>query len=66
MASLKNLKIKSMQLYFSYKDGVITLEDYQLQIKPLDEEIEFLEIQTLSRYLQGNLVCEKSSLKHLY
>ena len=55
-----------MQLYFNYKDGVITLEDYLHQIKPLDDEIGFLEIKTLSCHLQGNLVYEKSSLKHLH
>ena len=66
MANLKNLRVDSMLLYFKYKDGLISLVEYQEQIKPLDEEIDKLELQTLSYYLQGNLVSEISSSKHLH
>jgi len=44
MLSLKNLKIKSMKLYFKYKDGIITLEEYLKKIKPLDNSIDALEM----------------------
>ena len=61
MLNLANLKLKSMQLYFQYKNGYISLEDYIKQIKPLDDKVDSLEIQTLSCYLGDNLVFEKSS-----
>ncbi len=66
MSNLISLKIKSMQLYFTYKDGIMTLEDYLLQIKPLDKEIDYLEVQALSCHLGDNLAFEKSFLKQLH
>ena len=66
MLNLKNLRVDSMLLYFKYKDGLISLVEYQEQIRPLDKEIDKLELQTLSHYLQGNLVSDISSSKHLH
>ena len=65
MSNLKNLRVKSIQLYFKYKEGVINLVEYQEQLRPLDRAIDKLEVQIFSNYLQGNLVFEKSSLEHL-
>ena len=65
MQSLVTLRIKSMQLYFKYKDGSLTLEDYLEKIKLLDGKIDDLELKVLSCYLQDNLVFEKSSLKQM-
>ncbi len=61
MSNIAKIKIKSMQLYFKYRDGTLSLEDYLQQIKPLDEMIDKHEIKALSCYLQDNLVFEKSS-----
>ena len=66
MPNLKNLRVKSIQLYFKYKDGLISLVEYQEQLRPLDREIDKLEVQIFSNYLQGNLILEKSSLEHLH
>ena len=60
MSNLLNLKIKSMQLYFQYKNNSITLDDYLEQIKLLDDKIDILEIKTLRCYLKGTPVFEKS------
>ncbi len=65
MSNLANLKVKSMQLYFQYKDGVIVLENYLEKIKVLDNEIDTLETHVFSCCLYSNLVFEKSSLKQL-
>ncbi len=66
MPNLKNLRIVSMLLYFKYRDGLISLVEYKEQLIPLDKEIDKLELQIFSDYLQGNLAFEKSSLKHLH
>jgi hypothetical protein len=66
MSNLKNLRVVSMLLYFKYKDGLISLIEYKEQLMQLDKEIDKLELQVFSDYLQGNLVFEKSSLKHLH
>ena len=66
MSNLKKLRVKSIQLYFKYKDGLISLVEYKEQLRPLDKEIDKQELQIFSDYLQGNLVFEKSSLEHLH
>ncbi len=66
MLSTLSIKMKSMKLYFRYKDGSISLKDYLKQIKPLDDEIDLLEVQTLSCHLEDNPVFEISSLKQLH
>ncbi len=62
---MDNLKIKSMELYLKYKDGIITLKEYQRELKPLDNSIDKQELQTVSACLQDIPVFEKSSLKQL-
>ena len=66
MSNLKKLRVKSIQLYFKYKDGLISLVEYKEQLRPLDKEIDKQELQIFSNYLQDNLVFEKSSLEHLH
>ena len=66
MSNLKNLRVDSMLLYFKYKNGQISLVEYKKQLMPLDKEIDKLELQVFSNYLQDNLAFEKSSLKHLH
>ena len=66
MSSLTTIKIKSMQLYFKYKDGCMTLQEYQEQIKPLDTAIDKLEVQALNHYLGDTSAFEISSSKHLH
>ncbi len=66
MSNLNNLKKESIYLYFQYRQGVIKKEEYIEKIRPLDERIDFLEIQSLSCYLQDIPVFEKSSLSQLH
>ena len=63
--SLKTLRTKSMHLYFNYRTGLITQEEYQRYIEPLDDAIDGLELQALNCLLQDSPACEISSLKHL-
>ncbi len=62
MSKIANLKVQSMKLYFSYRDGLITLEDYQSQIRPLDNEIDKHEIKALSCYLGDTPALRRLSL----
>ncbi len=66
MSDLVTLKMKSMKLYFKYRDGLISLESYIQQIRPLDYEIDQLEVQALSCHLVGNPVLQTPSSKHLH
>ena len=66
MSNIAGLKIKMIKLYFNYKNGLLSLEDYIQQIKPLDIQIDQLEIQTINCYLLDNRVSEISSSKHLH
>ncbi len=61
MSDLARIKILSMKLYFKYRAGSITLEEYLVKIKPLDEKIDFLEVQTFKYCLLDNPFFEKSS-----
>lgn len=63
--TLKNLRVKSMYLYQNYRSGVYTLEEYLIQIKPLDDLIDEIEFQALNRHLRGTPALKRSSLKHL-
>ncbi len=63
---LTKLQNMSMRLYTNYRLGLLTLQEYLDLIRPIDEEIDKLELQTLSCYLQGNLVSKISSSKHLH
>ena len=63
---LIGLQNMSMQLYTRYRTGLLTQKEYLNLIKPLDEAIDRLELQTLSRYLQGTPVLKISSSKHLH
>lgn len=63
---LKILKQKSMSIYLEYRCEHIKLDEYLREIKPLDEEIDKLELQTLSYYLEDNPVFEISSLKQIH
>lgn len=60
--TLRSLKVKSMNLYLSYRSGVYTLEEYQEHIKTLDDEIDKLELYALNSHLQGTPASERSSL----
>ena len=62
MSKLANLKLKSMKLFFKYKDGIITLEEYQKEMLPLDSAIDNQELQAFSNYLGDNHLLQKSSL----
>ena len=53
MLYIKSLKIDFMNLYFSYREGKITLDDYLKQIKYLDDEIDLHETQIFKCY-QGD------------
>ena len=63
---LSKLQNISMRLYTNYRLGLLTQKEYLNLLKPIDEEIDKLELQTLSYYLQGNLVSKISSSKHLH
>ena len=63
--TLKDLRVKSMNLYHSYRSGIYTLEEYLKQIKPLDDAIDELELQALNHHLQDTPASEISSLRHL-
>ncbi len=61
MSNLKNLKKESMNLYFKYREGLITLDSYLQQIKPLDDAISSCEIQILKCHLGDSPVFEITS-----
>ena len=63
LTKLQNL---SMRLYTNYCAGLLTLQEYLDLIRPIDEEIDRLELQTLSCYLQDNLVSKILSSKPLH
>lgn len=63
---LKKLKQQSMNLYSEYCYEHITLDEYLQQIRPLDKEIDKLELQTLTQCLGDNPAFEISSLKQLH
>ncbi len=63
---LLNLKKMAVKLYFRYSSGLLTLEEYLSLMKPLDDAIDKLEMQSLINYLQDTPVCEISSLKQLH
>jgi hypothetical protein len=58
---LKLLRIKSAKLYLNYTSGLLSSKEYLNQLKPLDDAIDELEIQSLSSYLRDTLAFEKSS-----
>ena len=60
MSQLTTLKVKSMKLYFEYKEGLITLEEYLERIKPLDEDIDKLEMSSISCHLEDTPAFEKA------
>ncbi len=62
---LIKLQKMSTRLYKNYCIGLLTQKEYLELIKPIDKEIDKLELQTLSCYLQDNLVSKISSSKHL-
>jgi hypothetical protein len=66
MKDLETLRAKSIELYFKYKDGLISLENYILQIKYLDIQIDKIEIQVLNCHLVGNPALQTPSLKYLH
>jgi len=66
MPDLQNLRIKSMELYFKYKDGLLSLEEYIQKIKPLDHKIDKLELQNVNYCLVDNSVSQIAFLKHLH
>ena len=45
MSNLVNLKVKSMQLYYKYKEGSISLENYLKQIKPISEVSSLIQLR---------------------
>lgn len=65
-SKLKILRIKSAKLYLNYTSGLLSRKEYLNQLKPLDDAIDELEVQSLSRYLRGTLAFEKSSLIQLH
>ena len=63
--SLQELHLKSIKLYGLYLLGSLSQSEYLSQLKPLDEQIDEIEMKLLSSYLQGSPACEKSSLIQL-
>lgn len=55
-----------MDEYIKYRSGLQTLEEYKKHMKPLDDEIDKLELQNLSLNLQDTPASEISFLKHLH
>ncbi len=66
MSTINNLRKESLYLYIQYREGVISLKDYQEQLRPLESSIDKQELEMLKQYLQDNLAFEKPSLKHLH
>ena len=66
MSTIANLQVKSIKLYFQYREGLITLKDYLTQIKPFQTEIDQLELKILSCYLADSPILQRASLKHLH
>ena len=63
---LLDLKKTAVKLYFSYRSGLLNLEEYLSLLKPIDSAIDQLEMQTLFNYLRDTPACEISSLKQLH
>ena len=62
---LLSLKQMAVKLYFRYRSGLLELEEYLKLMKPIDEEIDKIELQSLNCCLLDTPVCEISSLKQL-
>ena len=63
--SLATLQSRRMHLYSTYRSGLLDLEEYLEQIRPLDKAIDQLEMNALKTFLQGSPVFETPSSKHL-
>jgi len=66
ISDLKTIKVETIKFYLRYRNGLITQEEYQCHIKPLDTAIDALELQTLISKFQDNPAYEISSSKHLH
>lgn len=64
--TLLDLKKMAVKLYFRYRSDLLTLEEYLHLMRPIDDEIDRLEMQPLLNYLRDTPVCEISSLKQLH
>ncbi len=53
-SKLKLLHVKSFKLYLRYTSGDITLDEYLLKLKLLDDCIEKLELYCILDLLQNN------------
>lgn len=58
---MKKLRNKLMSLYDSYRLHNITLEEYIIKVRPLDEEMRNHEIAAFKSYIKRYLTFEKSS-----
>lgn len=63
---LQILQEEAMKNYSLFKSELINLNEYLQSMKPLDDEIDKMELYILSQYLEDNLAFEKSSLKQLH
>ena len=65
MSELFFLRNMLQNLYKDYSIGLINLEAYIRQARPIDKQIDQLELKTISCYLVDSPVLQRSFLKHL-
>jgi hypothetical protein len=63
VAKLEKLKKQSMDLYFKYKQGLLSYQDYINMICVLDQKIDEFELSYGCDFNHRNFL-EKSSSKH--
>ena len=63
---LKNMQKLSGKLYKRYDAGLLTQNEYLELLKPLDAEIEKIELVLFNAHLQDISVCEKLFLKQTH
>ncbi len=60
LVKLYKLRELSKSLYTKYTSGLLTQVEYQDLLKPLDREIDRLEMKILNCYPPDTLACEIS------
>jgi Ca2+-binding EF-hand superfamily protein len=70
MDSLDCFHVKQFELYKKYKKGYLSIEEYLLEIKLLDDMITKIEISSLVRHMvqinKAMISFERAFLEHIH